>query len=343
MTWGLVVALLLVAVNGFFVAVEFSVARLRPTQVRELLRQQRPGARSAAHAIEHIDAYLSACQLGITMASLGLGVVGERAFHHLLQPLLGEATTVAGIGLGATMAFLIITTLHVVLGELSPKSLAIARTRTVVLALAPVMRLFYFSAKPLVDLLNWMGNSILRPFGVPPPSEAGHQPHSERELLELLRESSREGLIGWEEGRVSEAALLFGDMCARDAMTAREEIDYVLTTDSVHGAARRAIATGRTRLPLCQPGQGLESAVGVINAKDLLRFDDINRPLPTELARPLANVPESARLDEVLRGMRLKRVHLALVDDADGRVAGLLTMEDILEELVGEIEDEFDR
>src|SRR5215204_415063 len=226
------VVLLLVLANGFFVAVEFSVARLRPTQARELLRQGRPGARSVVHAVEHIDAYLSACQLGITMASLGLGAIGEPAFHDLLEPVLGDAATIAGFGLAAAVAFLIITTLHVVVGELSPKSLAIARTAPVVLALAPLMRVFYLSAKPLVDLLNAMGNLLLKPFGVPPDSEAGHQPHSEDELRELLRESSRQGVIEPEEQELSEAALVFGDTRAREVMKPRGEVDLVLTTDA---------------------------------------------------------------------------------------------------------------
>jgi magnesium and cobalt exporter, CNNM family len=216
LTWELGVALFLVAANGFFVAVEFSVARLRPTQADELLREGKPGAKSAAHAVEHIDAYLSACQLGITMASLGLGAIGEPAFHHLLEPALGDAATIAGIGVATAFAFLIITTLHVVIGELSPKSLAIARTAPVVLALAPLMRVFYLSAKPLVDLFNAMGNLILKPFGVPPASEAGHQPHSEAELRELLRESSREGLIEREEQELSDAALRRYERCRRD-------------------------------------------------------------------------------------------------------------------------------
>src|SRR5215218_1129237 len=339
------IVLLLVLANGFFVAVEFSVARLRPTQARELLRQGRPGAKSVAHAVDHIDAYLAACQLGITMASLGLGAIGEPVFHDLLEPVLGDAAAIGGFGLAAALAFLIITTLHVVVGELSPKSLAIARTPPVVLALAPLMRAFYLSTKPLVDLLNAMGNLLLRPFGVPPASEAGHQPHSEDELRELLRESVREGLIEREEQRLSEAALVFGDTRAREVMKPRGEIDFVLTTDSARAIADRAIATGRTRLPLCEPDGGLESAVGTVNAKDLLplAFDDPEGLEVSGLIRPLGHVSATARVDEVLRRMRERRVHLALVHDEHGTVIGLLTMEDILEELVGEIEDEFDR
>jgi CBS domain containing-hemolysin-like protein len=340
----LVLALFLVLANGFFVAVEFSVARLRPTQAQELLRQGKPGAKSVVHAVDHIDAYLSGCQLGITMASLGLGAIGEPVFHDLLEPVLGDAATIGGFGLAAALAFLVITTLHVVVGELSPKSLAIARTAPVVLALAPPMRAFYLSTKPLVDLFNAMGNLLLKPFGVPPASEAGHQPHSEDELRELLRESRRGGLIERDEQELSDAALVFGDTRAREVMKPRGEIDLVLTTDSPRTIAERAIATGRTRLPLCEPEGGVESAVGAVNAKDLLPliFDDAQRLEVSRLARPLAHISESARVDEVLRKMREERVHLALVHDEHGTVIGLLTMEDILEELVGEIEDEFD-
>jgi CBS domain containing-hemolysin-like protein len=251
---------------------------------------------------------------------------------------------VAGFGLASLLAFLIITTLHVVLGELSPKSLAIARTPRVALALAPPMRAFYLATKPLVDLFNAMGNLVLKPFGVPPASEAGSAPHSEDELRELLRESSREGLIERGEQELSEAALVFGDMRAREVMKPRGEIDWVLTTDSPTSIAQRAIDTGRTRLPVCEPEQGLEATVGTVNAKDLLPliFDDAQRLEVRQLTRPLGHVSESARVDEVLREMREERVHLSLVHDEYGTVIGLVTMEDILEELVGEIEDEFD-
>ncbi|HEU4943850.1 MAG TPA: CNNM domain-containing protein, partial [Solirubrobacterales bacterium] len=149
MPWELIVALLLVLANSFFVAVEFSVARLRPTMAEEMVREGKPGAKSALHAVQHIDSYLSACQLGITVSSLGLGAIGEPAFHDLLEPILGDAATIAGFGLASIVAFLIITTLHVVIGELSPKSLAIARTAPVVLALAPIMRAFYMATKPV--------------------------------------------------------------------------------------------------------------------------------------------------------------------------------------------------
>jgi CBS domain containing-hemolysin-like protein len=231
-----------------------------------------------------------------------------------------------------------------VVGELAPKSAAIARTPPIVLALTPPMRFFYVATKPIVELLNWLGNLVLKPFGVPPASESGSQPHSEDELRQLLRESSREGQIGREEQELSEAALVFGDLRAREVMKPRAEIADVVTTDSPRAVAERVIETGHTRLPLCEPDGGLDAAVGVINAKDLLPvgLEPDHEIDLREIARPIAHVSESARVDQVLRDMRRERRHIALVHDEHGTVVGLITLEDILEELVGEIEDEFD-
>jgi CBS domain containing-hemolysin-like protein len=340
---GVVVAVVLVAANGFFVGAEFAIARLRPTQVAELVRDRRPGARSAQHAVEHIDSYLSACQLGITLASLGLGAVGEPAFHDLLEPIFGEGASIAGFALASIVAFSIITVAHVVLGELAPKSAAISRTVPVALLLCPPMRAFYLATKPLVDAFNFLGNLVLKPFGIPPASEAGHAPHSEGELRELLRESREGGLIEAEESRLSEAALVFGDLRARDVMQPRAEIDFVTTDADVEAAIEKVIATGLTRLPLVDPELGLEKAIGVINAKDLLPGAVGRESLSLRhLARPLPKVAEGLRVDELLRGMRGDRRHMALVVDEHGTVTGLVTLEDVIEELIGEIDDEFD-
>src|SRR3954463_7951340 len=341
---GVILAFVLVAANGFFVAVEFGSAGRPPTQAAEFEHEGRPGSKSVQHAVTHIDSYLSACQLGITICSLGLGALGEPAFHDLLEPLLGDAAQIAGIGIASALSFAIITTLHVVVGELAPKSAAIARTPPIVLALTPPMRVFYFATKPLVDGLNGLGNLVLKPFGVPPASEAGHQPHSEDELRLLLRESSRKGTIGREEQELSEAALVFGDLRAREVMRPRAEVAYVLTTAPPPRVAGRVREPGHTRLPLCEPAGALDAAVGVINAKDLLPVGlDPDRDIDLRsIARPIAHVSESARVDRVLREMRRERRHIGLVHDEHGTVVGLITLEDILEEIVGEIDDEFD-
>jgi CBS domain containing-hemolysin-like protein len=240
------------------------------------------------------------------------------------------------------VAFTIITVAHVVLGELAPKSAAISRTGPIALALAPPMRGFYLATRPVVDLFNAMGNLVLRPFGIPPASEAGHAPHSEDELRQLLRESREGGLIQAEESELSEAALTFGDLRAREVMQPRPEIDCVTATDTLAEVIETVLRTGRTRLPLLERAGDLEGALGVINAKDLLPAA-LGRPIDLRArARPLPRVAEGTRVDEVLRDMRRQRRHLALVVDEHGTVLGLLTLEDVLEELVGEIDDEFD-
>jgi len=337
----LIAAAALVFANGFFVATEFALARARPTQVDEWERRGRPGARSVRHGIEHIDAYLAACQLGITLASLGLGVVGKPAFETLLEPLLGEDAEVASIGAAAGLAFCVITLLHVVVGELAPKSAAIARTEAVALVVAPPMRAFYLVTKPVVDAFNWLGNLLLKPFGIPPASEAGHVPHTETELRALLRQSSEQGLIEHEDQRLTDNVFAFGDRRAREIMCPRPEIAYLTLQSGVDDAVRLARGTGHTRFPLCSDADGLDAARGLVHVKDLLTAD----PPPTvleELARSLGRVSESMLLGELLRELRREKRHMALVIDEHGTTVGLVTLEDVLEELVGEIEDEFD-
>ena len=341
MALGLIAAAALVFANGFFVATEFALARVRPTQIGEWERRGRPGARSVRHGVEHIDAYLAACQLGITLASLGLGVVGKPAFEELLEPLLGEDAAIASIGLAAGLAFFVITLLHVVVGELAPKSAAIARTEGVVLVVAPLMRAFYLATKPVVDLFNGMGNLLLKPFGIPPASEAGHVPHTETELRALLRESSEQGLIEHDDQRLTDNVFAFGDRRVREIMQPRPEIAFLTPQSGLDEAVRLARATGHTRFPLGDESRALDGAKGVIHVKDLITVD----PPPTaleELARPLGRVSESMLLGELLRELRRENRHMALVVDEHGTTVGLVTLEDVLEELVGEIEDEFD-
>jgi len=210
------------------------------------------------------------------------------------------------------------------------------------LLLAPPMRAFYLATKPVVDLFNAMGNLVLKPFGIPPASEAGHAPHSEDELRQLLRESRAGGLIQADESELSEAALIFGDLRAREVMQPRPDIDYVTTADTIDQVIETAMRTGRTRLPLVEHNGDLDHAIGVINAKDLLPAA-LGRSIDVRArARPLPRVAEGTRVDAVLRDMRRQQRPLALVVDEHGTVTGLLTLEDVLEELVGEIDDEFD-
>jgi CBS domain containing-hemolysin-like protein len=333
-------AFLLVLANGFFVATEFAITRARPAQVDAWVRDRRPGARSAKHGVDHIDAYLAACQLGITISSLGLGALGEPAFHHLLEPVFGESAEVAGIAVASALAFGIITLLHVVVGELAPKSLALSRTERIVLVVAPIMRAFYLVTRPVVDLFNGLGNLLLKPFGIPPAREAGHAPASEDELRTLLRESAAGGEIELEEQRFGENVLTFGDRRVREVMVPRHRAVFVTTDQAFDDVVEVVRSSGVTRLPLCRPESGLDAAVGLLHVKDLLvaeQRDDLEK-----LARPLERVPESMLIDELLERLRRLREHFALVVDEHGTTVGLITLEDILEEIVGEIEDEFD-
>jgi CBS domain containing-hemolysin-like protein len=339
----IIASLLLVVANGFFVATEFAIARIRPSQIDELEAAGRPGATSLRHAVDSLDAYLAACQLGITISSIALGVVGKPAFEAVFEPIFGPLGDWA-YAFSFVFAFGTVTLLHVVFGELAPKSLAIARNTRTALAIAPPMRLFYLATKPFVDFFNWLGNLVLKPFGVPPAREVGHAPHSEDELRALLRQSLAEGLIDPDEREFAENVFGFGDRRARQIMVPRREVDVITTDNSLREAASRATETGHTRLPLVDPERGLDDAIGVVNAKDILRavLEDGETTL-AELARPLRRVSESILVDELLRDLRRDRRHVALVVDEHGTVIGLVSLEDILEEIVGDISDEFDR
>ncbi|MGZ4172883.1 MAG: hemolysin family protein [Solirubrobacteraceae bacterium] len=338
---GLLVAGALVLANAFFVASEFALARLRPTQVTELEAERRPGARSLRHALEHLDAYLAACQLGITVASIGLGVVGEAAFESLLSPLLGPDAQVAGVALAAALAFALITVLHVVAGELAPKSVAISRTLPTALRVAPPMRIVYLATRPLVDVFNGLGNLALRPFGIPPAREVGHAPHSERELLELLAQSGEQGLIEAEERQLAERGFAFTQRTARDVMQPRGAIESVALDTPLEQAARQAAAARHTRLPVGDPERGLDAPWGLLHVHDLLgavlqgRRGDLRG-----LLRPLPRVPEDMPVTHLLQRMRDQRGPMVLVAGDAGATVGLVTLEDLLEELVGEIEEE---
>jgi CBS domain containing-hemolysin-like protein len=339
----LILTLALLAANFLFVSTEFAITRMRPTQLNELERRGTPGAKSARHAVEHIDAYLSACQLGITLASIGLGVVGKPYFEHLLEPLFGGAAGIAGFTLAAALGYSIVTVLHVVVGELTPKSLAISRTVPIALFFTPPMRVFYLVTKPVVDLFNAMGNLLLKPFGILPAREVGHVPHTEDELRELLRQSAAEGLIDLDERSLTENVFTFGDRRTRDVMIPRPQVDFVTVTDDLRTVAGRLLDAGRTRLPLCEAEGGLDAAIGMVHAKDLLRAIVEEKKVEVrDITRPLPRVSESVLLDELLRELRRNRNHMALVADEHGITVGLVTLEDILEEIVGEIEDEFD-
>jgi CBS domain containing-hemolysin-like protein len=340
----LVATVALVLANAYFVVVEFSLTRLRTTQADEFAEQRRPGAKSVLHGVRRIDAYLSACQLGITMASLGLGVIGEEALHELFEPVFGDDARIFSVGVASLLAFLIVTMLHVVVGELAPKSFAIARTQAAVLTTMPFMRVFYFVTRPVVDLFNGMGNLLLKPFGIPPAREAGHSPHSEDELMTLLRQSQQQGVLEPTEGALSQRALTFDDRRVREIMVPRARVELLTTADSLDEAVALALRSTHQRLPLVEGPDGLDRALGQVHVKDVLAAR--LRGGPTDLralAQPLARVSDGVVLSEVLRELQAADQHMALVVDEHGTAVGLVTIEDLVEELVGEIGDRDER
>ncbi|MGQ0719133.1 MAG: hemolysin family protein [Pseudonocardiales bacterium] len=341
----IVIAVLLLAGNAFFVAIEFAVTRARPTMVSELVSRGVGGARSLQHAVRHIDAYLSACQLGITVCSIGLGITAEPVVSHAFEALFGEGTIwgVSAAAVGFVLSYTLVSTAHVVLGELAPKSLAIARTERTGLALAPPMRLFYLVTKPVVDTLNWMGNAVLKPFGIPPASEAGHAPHTERELRTLIEQSEREGILDPEERTFTEGVFSFGDRRAREVMVPRRQVQVLRSDQPVEEAARVAVGSGHNRLPLCDETGNLDSATQMVHTLSLLgALVGDRRPELSELAGPLLRTSEDVLLDELLADMRDRRQHMALLADEYGTAVGIVTLEDVLEQIVGDIRDEYD-
>jgi CBS domain containing-hemolysin-like protein len=336
----LAIALLLVALNGFFVAAEFALAKVRPTQIEpHVLRGERRG-RVAAHMISHLDAYLSATQLGITLASLALGWIGEPAFVWVLSPLLAHlpgVTPAVVHSASLTAAFLTISVLHIVLGELIPKSLAIRRPEGVAVWVALPLAGFYRLAYPAIWLLNHSANALLRLAGLQPATEA-EQAHSEEEVRLLL--GSREGtLLSAAKRDLLTNIFELSERVARQVMVPRADAVYLSTTRSLAENLALARRSGHTRFPLCEGD--LDHAIGLVHIKDLFRAE---RP-PDDLRqvkRPLPFVPETLGLDRLLPRMLAERVHLAAVVDEYGGVSGIVTLENVLEEIVGPIQDEFD-
>lgn len=332
--------LVLVLLNGFFVAAEFALVKVRPTQLDPyVLRGVRRG-RVARHMVRHLDAYLSATQLGITLASLALGWIGEPAFAWLLEPVLSRIPGMTPALHGTvtlTTAFLIITILHIVLGELAPKSVAIRRSESTSLWVAIPLYFFYKVSFPAIWLLNHAANGVLRMFGIPPASES-EIAHTEEELRGLLS-TTHMGRQSELKQELLDNIFELSHRLARQIMVPRSDVVFLSTDRSLEENLALVRSSGHTRFPLCEGD--LDRTIGLVHIKDLLHAE---RPLASlrEIAREIAFVPETLSLDRLLKRMRGERVHLAAVLDEYGGVAGIVTMENVIEEIVGPIQDEFD-
>ncbi len=337
--WGLFFGMVLVFVNGFFVAAEFALVKVRPTQLEPHVAADSARGKLADHMVLHLDAYLSACQLGITLASLALGWIGEPAFAWIVEPVvrLFPGATDANVHQAAiVVAFLVITVLHIVLGEMAPKTVAIRKPLVTSLWISWPLWAFYKVTFPLIWVLNEASNLLLRLFGMRPVSE--HRQVSDEAELRRMLASSGDDLSG-EKRELLDNIFELSDRIARQVMVPRNEVVYLDAQLAVEDNLSTARESGHTRFPLCDGD--LDNVLGLVHIKDIFRSE---QPLSSlmQVKRRMTFVPETLSLDRLLRRMRQEHVYMSAVLDEYGGVSGIVTMENVVEEIVGDIQDEFD-
>jgi CBS domain containing-hemolysin-like protein len=341
--WNLFIILFLVCLNGFFVASEFALVRVRQSRLTQLQNEGNAMARYALKVNQKLDVYLSATQLGITLASLGLGWVGEPAIASLIViPLLhrfGIADLTVIHTISYIVAFSIITFLHIVLGELAPKSLAIQKSVGVSLWLSWPLLTFYRIFLPVIWLLNTTANRLLKVVGVNPAGEL-EAAHTEEEIRILMNESAKSGIIDKDEMTLFDNVFEFADRVAREVMLPRTDMDCLFTNQSFAENMKHVYTTKHTRYPVAVEDK--DQIVGFVHITDLLTADPDEEHDLHSFLRPILSIPETMEISKVLKLMQRKKSQLAIVIDEYGGTAGMLTAETILEELVGELQDEFD-
>ena len=343
-TFNLILVLILVLLNAFFVVSEFAIVKIRKTKLEELAHNGNKRAKIALKITEHLDSYLSAIQLGITLASLGLGWIGEPAVSKLLEEILGgyfanNPILLHSVSFG--IAFTFITIMHVVLGELIPKSLAIQKTETFVLLIAYPLYTFKRIFYPFIWVLDMVTLKALHLMGVQPASEE-EMAHSEEEIKLIVNASQRGGVIDDTERDIIQNAIDFSEICAHEIMIPRQDMCCLFLNDSFEQVMNMVKRSKHTRYPLCDKDK--DNIVGMIHIRDLLEHaeEKLEKGRLNKIARQILFVPENQSVSEVLHLMMRKHTHVAIVVDEYGGTAGMLSMEDILEELVGDIMDEHD-
>lgn len=344
----LFLALFLVVLNGFFVAAEFSIVKVRYSQIQLKAAEGNAMAKQAEYIIQKLDAYLSATQLGITLASLALGWVGESAMHHVVKKVfdilnfehLNEGTiTTASL----VVSFMLITILHIVFGELIPKSIAIRKSESTAMVIAYPLRIFATAFKPFIWLMNWMSNSVLRLIDIHPVK--GSDIHSTEELQLLVKQSADSGAIEEENYEIIKNAFDFTDHSAKQIMVPRQNILSIDIDDDKHEILENILESGYSRIPVYQ--DSIDNIIGIFYTKEFIREyirhkDDYESFDIRSLMREPFFVVGSKKISDLLKIFQLKKQHLAIVIDEFGGTEGIITLEDILEELVGEIQDEED-
>lgn len=336
----------LIGLTGFFVATEFAIVKVRSSKIDQLVAEGKKGAVSAKKVITHLDEYLSACQLGITVTAMGLGVLGEPTVERLLSPIfmkfdLNESITHL---LSFGIAFIVMTYLHVVVGELAPKTFSIQKAEAVTLLFSAPIIWFYKIMYPFIWILNGSARILVGMFGLKPASE--HElAHSEEELRLLLAESYKSGAINQSELKYVNNIFEFDERLAKEIMNPRTEMITISEHDTIGAFLEMAALEQYTRYPVTTDGDK-DQIIGMVNIKEILSdvaFDGtLQDQLISHYVKPVIQVIESYSINKLLRKMQKERIHIAILLDEYGGTAGLVTVEDILEEIVGEIHDEFD-
>lgn len=340
----LTVAIVLLALNGFFVAAEFALLAARRSRIEQLAAEGNRRARFALSGVRELTLMLAGAQLGITMCSLGLGAVAEPAVAKLIEGALEGVTMSSALrhGIAVAIALSIVVFIHLVVGEMAPKSWAISNPERSVLRLAAPFRFFVVVFRPLIAFLNAAANGVVRLVGVEPQDERA-MAHSPADLLLLLEESAEQGSLEADQRELLTRSLHLSGRVAADAMTLRRDIVAAPSNASMDEIAELAHQTGRTRVVIFEGD--LDHVLGFVHAKDLLVLSREARQTATAktLCRPAMVTPDRHELEDLLLEMRTRRQHLAVVVDELGIVIGLVTLEDVIEELIGEFDDESDR
>jgi CBS domain containing-hemolysin-like protein len=342
--WYILLSLVFVLANGYFVAAEFAIVKVRGTQLAELEAKGSTRAKMGRALTKDLDADLSATQLGITLASLALGWVGEPAFAHLIEPLFrrfGNYSPAIAHSISVTFAFFTISVLHIVFGELVPKSIAIQKPVGTTLWVAHLLHFFYIVMFPAIWLLNGTARLVLRGVGIEAAGE--HEiAHSQEELKLILSDSAKAGLLSQPHKEIIEGVFQFSRRTARQIMLPRTDVVVLSTTNTLETNLEIVRTTRHTRYPLCDGD--LDKTIGLIHVKDLL-FAKLRGEETSliDLRRDIMYVPENTTVESLLAQFLAGRTHLAVIVDEYGGASGIASLENITEELFGQIQDEFDR
>jgi len=337
----LVLLFLLIAMNGVFVSAEFALVRSRRSRIEQLAAEGSRGASSVLEQLDHIDEYLSACQLGITMASIGIGFLGEPAVAELIEPIFGELSHGVAVGISVAIAYTLVTTLHVTVGEQAPKLFAISRPEGSARFLAAPLRWFRRVSAPFTVALTWLSNGLVRLAGVR-PGDLEEQPTTE-DLKVLISQSAVGGDLDPGEAVMLRGVFHLHEQEAREVMTPIPAVVTVDYSSKVSDALKRCTTSGHNRLVVVEDGNQ-DRVRGIVHALRLVRLLMSEGPEEKIEAavRDALIVPETKALDDLLTELQRQRSSIGVVVDEYGRTVGIVTVEDILEEVVGEIEDETD-